>query len=106
MPPEAIVSSGVFRAYYPHSVGHWIGMDTHDVPSISGHTPLKDGVVLTIEPGLYLPPKAHLGRYAGIGVRIEDDVLVTSDGFEVLSGDLPIEAEEVEALVCELRSCN
>lgn len=96
--------SGVdMRAFYPHSVGHWLGMDVHDVSSVSHASPLRPGVVLTIEPGLYLrdlggrvPPE-----FVGIGVRIEDDVLVTEGAPEVLSdpGVAPVGVREIEALV-------
>ena len=91
------------RAFYPHSVGHWLGMDVHDVASVSHASHLQPGVVLTIEPGLYLRDLS--GRvpreFVNIGVRIEDDVLVTAGAPEVLSehGVAPVAADEVEALV-------
>jgi Xaa-Pro aminopeptidase len=63
--------------YYPHSVGHWLGLDTHDASSVPHDAPLEAGVVLTIEPGLYLPAGPHVPpEFAGIGIRIEDDVLI------------------------------
>lgn len=77
VPPQLVVSSAVYRAFYPHAVGHWLGMDTHDVPSVSADSPFLPGTVLTVEPGVYLPARPQFGPYAGIGVRIEDDVLVT-----------------------------
>ena len=73
-----------------HGLGHYLGMDVHDVGSYQ--VPLAAGVVLTIEPGIYLPAE-------GLGVRIEDDILVTADGHEVLSSKLPRKAEEIEALM-------
>jgi Xaa-Pro aminopeptidase len=76
--------------YFVHGLSHWLGMDVHDVGNI--RTPLAPGMVLTVEPGIYLPQE-------GLGVRIEDDVLVTADGHEVLSAAAPRRAEEVEALV-------
>jgi Xaa-Pro aminopeptidase len=73
--------------YFIHGLSHWLGMDVHDVGSYAG--PLAPGMVLTIEPGLYLPEE-------GIGIRIEDDVLVTADGREVLSAAIPRAPDAVE----------
>eukprot|EP00884_Botryococcus_braunii_P006302 jgi/Botrbrau1/15673/Bobra.4_1s0054.1 len=95
---EAICSSG-YRSLYPHSIGHWLGLDTHDTSSIGHVRQLQAGVVMTIEPGLYIPPDSRFGRYAGIGIRIEDDIAVTQGDPEVLSGDLPVDAEGVERVV-------
>ncbi len=78
--------------YFPHAVSHWLGMDVHDVGDYG--VPLMPGMVLTVEPGIYLPEE-------NLGVRIEDDVLVTEDGYELLSADLPRAAEEVEAIMSE-----
>ena len=94
--------------YYPHALGHWIGMDTHDTPTVTTNTPIKPGCVLTVEPGLYFPnndsdvPKS----LRGIGVRIEDDVAMSPDTgeVEVLSGGLPSGRKEFEALVEQLRN--
>ncbi len=81
--------------------GHWLGMDTHDTRCIGHDAPMRAGVVLTIEPGLYIPNDPQLyGPYAGIGVRIEDDVAVTGlTDPEVLSAGVPVDAREVELLV-------
>lgn len=91
------------RAFYPHSVGHWLGMDVHDVASVSHASGLRPGVVLTVEPGLYLRPLEGRvpAEFANIGVRIEDDVLVTAGAPEVLSDPVaaPVAAAEVEGLV-------
>ncbi|CAI5950659.1 unnamed protein product, partial [Closterium sp. NIES-65] len=77
------VARGAFRQFYPTSVGHWLGLDTHDCASVSSFQPLKPGVVLTIEPGLYLPDIDQVPKHLrGIGVRIEDDILITADGYE------------------------
>jgi len=76
--------------YFVHGLSHWLGMDVHDVGS--GRTPLVPGMVLTVEPGIYLPRE-------GLGVRIEDDVLVTPEGREVLSAAAPRRPEEIESLM-------
>ena len=96
---EAIVREHTIREFYPHSVGHFLGMDVHDTASMSHDRPLEAGVVLTIEPGLYIPDREEFGALAGIGVRLEDDVAVTVDGAEVLSAGAPLDPGEVEALV-------
>lgn len=78
--------------HFVHGVGHWLGMDVHDVGSYA--TPFQPGMVLTVEPGVYLAEE-------NLGVRIEDDVLVTEDGHEVLSGDSPREPGAIEELMEE-----
>jgi Xaa-Pro aminopeptidase len=75
-------------------------MDTHDTAAVGYDRPLRAGVALTVEPGLYLPPDTvRFGRFAGIGVRVEDDVVVCDSVPEVLSADVPANAHELEALV-------
>jgi Xaa-Pro aminopeptidase len=91
--------AGAYRRLYRHSVGHYLGMDTHDTGSLGHERALEAGVVITIEPGLYVPDEPAFGAFRGVGVRIEDDVLVTPAGAEVLSCDAPVEAGEVERLV-------
>lgn len=76
--------------YFVHGLSHWLGMDVHDVGDYS--TPLAPGMVITIEPGIYIPAEA-------IGIRIEDDILVTREGGELLSGSAPRSAEEIERLM-------
>ncbi len=76
--------------FYVHGLSHWLGMDVHDVGDYS--TPLAQGMVLTIEPGIYLPDER-------IGIRIEDDVLVTETGHEVLSAASPRSVEDIESLM-------
>jgi Xaa-Pro aminopeptidase len=68
------------RHYFPHATSHFLGLDTHD--SGDYDHPLEPGVVVAVEPGIYIPEES-------IGVRIEDDVLITAEGNEVLSGKLP-----------------
>jgi len=91
-------------AWYPHRTSHWLGLDVHDVGDyVSGGGPrvLEPGMVLTIEPGLYVPAHAEDSPAAlrGIGVRIEDDVLVELDGRDVLTSALPVRPADIAALV-------
>lgn len=96
------LESGAHRAFFPHQTSHWLGMDVHDPGDYArdGQSiTLEPGMVFTVEPGLYFGQGAverggH--RFAGIGVRIEDDVAITEDGREVLTADLPTGATEVE----------
>ena len=83
------------RRFYPHKTSHWLGLEVHDVGTYTRESEivvLQPGMVLTIEPGLYLTEQA-------IGIRLEDDVLVTPGGHEVLTSTLPISADEIQALM-------
>jgi Xaa-Pro aminopeptidase len=100
----AIIRARQYREFFMHRTGHWLGMDVHDVGDYKVGDQwrlLEPGMTLTIEPGIYIAPGSRgVGRrWQGIGVRIEDDVLVTREGAEVLTGGLPRKAEEIEALV-------
>ncbi|MCC7389539.1 MAG: aminopeptidase P N-terminal domain-containing protein [Phycisphaerales bacterium] len=100
--PSALVKSGAYAPYYMHATSHWLGMDVHDVGRYregGESVALRPGMVLTVEPGLYITDAQAPRELRGIGVRIEDDVLVTRDGFENLSGAIPSKAEELEELV-------
>ncbi len=103
-PDELLENDAAWKPYFPHNTSHWLGLDVHDVgtyASDQGPRPLEPGMVLTVEPGLYVPvddPDAP-ESLRGIGVRIEDDVLVTEQGAEVLSADLPTEADEIVELL-------
>lgn len=94
----------LYQPYMPHGTSHWLGLDVHDCGTyyddIGRPLPFKPGQVLTIEPGLYFrkDDKTVPKQYRGIGVRIEDDVLVTAKGRDVLSKDCPKEISEIEAL--------
>ena len=95
--------------FYPHRTGHYLGMDVHDVgPYHDGQNPVpfEEGVVVTVEPGLYvqLDDEEAPEAFRGIGIRIEDDVLVTDDAPEVLSAALPTDVDAVEAMVREAGS--
>ncbi|MBI3300992.1 MAG: M24 family metallopeptidase, partial [Deltaproteobacteria bacterium] len=89
--------------FYMHRTSHWLGMDVHDVGryKINGAARvLEPGMVLTVEPGVYIAEESEGidPRFRGLGVRIEDDVLVTSTGHEVLTATVPKEMSEIEAL--------
>lgn len=93
-----------YTRFYMHRTGHWLGMDVHDVGDykVDGHwRELEPGMVLTIEPGLYIPKgaKGVAKKWQGIGIRIEDDVLVTRKEPDVLSRDAPKAVEQIEALM-------
>jgi Xaa-Pro aminopeptidase len=99
-----LVKEEAYRRFYMHRTGHWLGMDVHDVGDYKVGDEwrvFEPGMVLTVEPGIYIPPgsKGVPRRWWGIGVRIEDDVLVTRQGAEVLSRDAPKEPEEIERLM-------
>ena len=98
------VADGTYKRYYRHKTGHWIGLDVHDVGDyrIDGESRLLEpGMVFTIEPGLYIPPDDTrvAAKWRGIGIRTEDDILVTKDGHKVLTGKLARSADEIEALM-------
>ncbi|XP_068246183.1 xaa-Pro aminopeptidase 3-like [Palaemon carinicauda] len=94
----------LLRAAYgfcPHHVSHFLGMDVHDTPLIPRNRKLSPGMVVTVEPGIYISDKntSVPGRYLGIGIRLEDDVLITESGVEVLSSSCPKHPDEIEAIV-------
>jgi len=93
---------GSYRRFYPHKTGHWLGLDVHDVGvyEVDGRArELQPGMVLTVEPGLYVRPgmAGVDSKWWGIGIRIEDDVLITKQGYEVLTAGLARSAGEIEA---------
>ena len=97
--PEDRIADQSYRRYYMHGTSHWLGLDVHDVGAYTQEgkaRPLAPGMVITVEPGLYVPASAdHPLR--GLGIRIEDDVVITADGNEVLTAACPKEIEELEA---------
>ena len=99
-----LIRDGAYRKFFMHRTGHWLGMDVHDVGDYKVSDQwrvLEPGMVLTVEPGIYIGENQSklAKRWRGIGIRIEDDVLVTRDGHDVLTKDLPREPDQVEALV-------
>ncbi len=117
---DAVIESAAYRAFYMHGTGHWLGRDVHDAgdyasaneapveqPDWQGgkvvkkpSRKLEPGMVVTIEPGLYVRPAEGVPeRFWNIGIRIEDDAVVTADGCELISRGAPVGAEEIEALM-------
>ena len=101
---KRIIDNEKYKRFYMHRTGHWLGMDVHDVGSYrTGDEPrtLEPGMVMTVEPGLYIAPDDRKApkRLRGIGIRIEDDVLVTQSGCEVLTAAAPKSIEEIESIV-------
>ncbi|KRA72113.1 Xaa-Pro aminopeptidase [Lysobacter sp. Root667] len=103
---EKNIADGSYRRFYRHKTGHWLGLDVHDVGEyrIEGESRLLEpGMVFTIEPGLYVSPDDATvdAKWRGIGIRTEDDVLVTKDGYQVLTDKLGRSADEIEALMAK-----
>jgi len=117
---DDVVASAAYRRFYMHGTGHWLGLDVHDVgdyderdeapieqpDGVGGRVVrqpsrvLRPGMALTIEPGIYVRPAEDVPReYWHTGIRIEDDVIVTDDGCELLTRDVPVAADEIEALM-------
>ena len=102
---DDLIESGAHRSFFPHQTSHWLGLDVHDPGDYARDgvsRRLRPGMVFTIEPGLYFRAEGSSGKvkdFADIGIRIEDDVLVTEEGCEVLTAALPTAGSDVEALV-------
>ena len=102
-----LIKKKAYMKYYMHGVGHYLGLDVHDAgryftdQTAKNSRPFAPGMVLTVEPGLYIPPddKAAPAKYRGIGIRIEDDVLVTEGGNRNLTSKVPKDPDEIEALM-------
>jgi Xaa-Pro aminopeptidase len=100
---DEIFKSNAYKRFYPHGTGHWLGMEVHDVGlyQIKGEPRvLEPGMVFTIEPGFYVQPgdKDAPAEYRNIGIRIEDDILITQTGCDVLTRDVTKERAAIEAL--------
>ncbi|WP_416047612.1 aminopeptidase P N-terminal domain-containing protein [Cupriavidus basilensis] len=108
---DEVLASGSYRQFYMHRTGHWLGMDVHDVGEyrVPGAAPaegerawrpLAPGMVLTVEPGIYVRPAPEVPeRFWHIGIRIEDDAVVTEGGCELMTRGVPVKADEIEALM-------
>lgn len=102
--PEKLIEDGAHKRFYLHQTSHWLGMDVHDAGPYrhrdGSWIELAPGMVLTVEPGLYVPVADDVpAEFRGIGIRIEDDVVVTADGHEVLTRMVPVDPGELERLV-------
>ena len=97
-----------WREFYMHGLGHFLGLDVHDVGNykIDGEDrPLKPGMVITVEPGVYIGLDSDAPeKYKGIGVRIEDDVVITATGVDILTADVPKDIDAIEALMAESKA--
>jgi Xaa-Pro aminopeptidase len=106
---DALMEAKAHKKYFPHGIGHWMGIDVHDpcpyYDEAGNEIPLSPGMVLTIEPGLYLSANdTELPeRFRGIGIRIEDDILVTETGHENLSESIVKSVEAIEAMYVQKR---
>lgn len=101
---DTLLEEEAYKEFYMHRIGHWIGMDVHDVGDykVGGEwRVMEPGMVMTVEPGIYVAADCEsvAAKWRGIGVRIEDDVVVTKEGYKVLTDAVPKEADEIEALM-------
>jgi Xaa-Pro aminopeptidase len=102
---DQVLEDGSYKQFYMHRTGHWLGLDVHDAGDYMQKgkwRKLKPGMVLTVEPGLYIRPADNVPKaFWNIGVRIEDDVLVTAKGREILTADCPKRVKDVEETVLD-----
>ncbi|POU04070.1 MULTISPECIES: Xaa-Pro aminopeptidase [Enterobacteriaceae] len=99
---DQLITDNAHRAFFMHGLSHWLGLDVHDVGVYGADRSrtLEPGMVLTVEPGLYIAPDADVPpQYRGIGIRIEDDILITENGNENLTASVVKKADEIEALM-------
>jgi len=106
---DDVIANRAYSQFYMHRTGHWLGMDVHDVGEYRDAAPngadkpwrtLQPGMVLTVEPGIYVRPAEGVPeKYWNIGIRIEDDALVTADGSHILSAAAPKTVADIEALM-------
>ena len=101
--PKELHKSGAYKDFYMHKIGHWLGLDVHDAGDYTEgdeFMTFKPGMITTIEPGIYISSKMDVDdKWKGIGVRIEDDILVTKDGNENLTKKVPSDPNEIESLM-------
>jgi len=97
-----VIEAGDYKRFYMHRTGHWLGLDVHDAGDYKRDgqwRELKPGMVLTVEPGCYIRGDDVPPQFANTGIRIEDDVLVTASGNEVLTHAAPKSVQDIEALM-------
>nr|WP_136251811.1 Xaa-Pro aminopeptidase [Ningiella ruwaisensis] len=98
-----LIEQEAWRPYFMHGLGHYLGLDVHDVGRYKHKNmdiPLEPGVVITVEPGLYISADSDAPKqFRGIGIRIEDDVIITENGIEIMTNGVPKTIDEIEALV-------
>jgi Xaa-Pro aminopeptidase len=101
--PEELHKAGAYKDFYMHKIGHWLGLDVHDAGDYmegDEFMKFKPGMITTIEPGIYISSSMNVDdKWKGIGVRIEDDILVTKGGNENLTKKVPSDPHEIESLM-------
>jgi Xaa-Pro aminopeptidase len=105
---DELIEQKAYREFYMHGLGHWLGLDVHDVGEYGENRDrtLEPGMVLTVEPGLYLSKEADIPeQYKGIGIRIEDNLLITEYGNKNLTSAAPKEIADIEKLMAEAKAC-
>ena len=100
---EELHAAGAFKDFYMHKIGHWLGIDVHDAGDYTedgDYMKFKPGMVTTVEPGIYISSSSDVeDKWKGIGIRIEDDILVTAEGNENITAFVPSDPKEIEALM-------
>ncbi|WP_034916788.1 Xaa-Pro aminopeptidase [Erwinia sp. 9145] len=103
---DELIAAQAHRQFFMHGLSHWLGLDVHDVGGYGNDRdrPLEPGMAITVEPGLYIAPDADVpAEYRGIGIRIEDDIIITAEGNENLTDSVVKDADEIEALMAAAR---
>lgn len=103
---DQLIADSAHRPFFMHGLSHWLGLDVHDVGAygVDRSRVLEPGMVLTVEPGLYIAPDADVpAQYRGIGIRIEDDIVITANGNENLTASVVKTADDIEALMAAAR---
>jgi Xaa-Pro aminopeptidase len=100
---DEAIESEAWRTYFMHGLGHYLGLDVHDVGIYKRQDhdlPLRPGVVITVEPGIYISEQSDApAKYRGIGIRIEDDIVITDSGHEILTASVPKDISAIEELM-------
>jgi len=100
---DEVIENKTYQDYFMHNTGHWLGLDVHDMGNYMADgesIELKPGMVFTVEPGIYVNSKSKAPeKFRGIGIRIEDDIVITESGNKNLTAAVPKEISEIEALM-------